>query len=143
MRVPRRAFLLVPFAAAAVTLRAAATEGKTVLRGKLASGTNGTPVLRTSDGRSVPLHGDEETTLVLHDKRLIPYQFEVIGTLEPNQVFEINPIHLAALWAYQNGSRKRVTYWCDICAIRTYSPGLCSCCRNETQLDLRDPDKVG
>src|SRR4051794_24389763 len=143
MRVPRRAFLLVPFAAAAVTLRAAATEGKTVLRGKLASDSKGQAALRTTDGRSVPLHGDEETTLVLHDKRLLPYDFEVIGSLAPSRVFDINPIYMAALWAYQNGSRKRVTYWCDICAIRTYSPGLCSCCRNETQLDLRDPDKVG
>ena len=64
-------------------------------------------------------------------------------TTDANGVFEINPIYLAALYAYKDGARKRVTYWCDVCAIRTYSPGPCWCCREETALDLRDPDKVG
>ena len=34
-----------------------------------------------------------------------------------------------------------VTYWCEVCAIRSYTPGLCVCCRDETTLDLRDPDQ--
>jgi hypothetical protein len=33
-----------------------------------------------------------------------------------------------------------VTYWCEVCAIRTYTPGECMCCQENTELDLRDPD---
>jgi len=140
MQVRRRGFLLLPFAAA-LTLRA--SEGKKVLRGKLGVDGQGRAALRLPDGRTVALHGDEETTLVLADKRLAGTDFEVIGAVGANGVFEINPIYLAALYAYKDGARKRVTYWCDVCAIRTYSPGPCWCCREETALDLRDPDKVG
>jgi hypothetical protein len=35
-----------------------------------------------------------------------------------------------------------VTYWCAVCAIRTFTPGICWCCREETELDLLEPDKV-
>jgi len=41
----------------------------------------------------------------------------------------------------QDGKLKLVTYWCDICAIRAYTPGPCVCCQRETTLDLRDPDQ--
>jgi len=142
MRLRRRGFLLLPLSFA-LSLRAGNSEGKTVLRGKLGKDQQGRAALLTPDGRSIPLHGDEETTLVLADGRLAGADFEVIGSQGADGSFEINPIHLAALYAYKNGSRKRVTYWCDVCAIRTYSPGLCWCCREETALDLRDPDKVG
>jgi hypothetical protein len=36
---------------------------------------------------------------------------------------------------------KVITYWCDVCSIRTYTPGKCWCCQQETTLDLRDPDQ--
>jgi hypothetical protein len=35
-----------------------------------------------------------------------------------------------------------ITYWCDVCSIRAYTPGPCVCCQQETTLDLRDPDKL-
>ena len=56
--------------------------------------------------------------------------------------FTINPIHKRALFTYKDGRRLMVTYWCDVCAIRTYTPGICWCCREETALDLIEPDKV-
>ncbi len=139
MDLSRRAFSLLLTAGPFVL---AAAEGSTKVRGKLALDGEGRPALQTSDGRQVHATGDEETELVLRDKRLMGTDFEAIGTVKPDGSLEINPIHLAALWVHQDGQRKRVTYWCDVCAIRTYSPGLCWCCREDTALDLRDPDTV-
>ncbi|MDZ4797176.1 MAG: hypothetical protein SGI92_03360 [Bryobacteraceae bacterium] len=116
-------------------------DAKAVVRGKLTKDPAGRPALQTTDGAFVIATGDEETTLVLNDKRLAGSDFEAIGEKNADAI-EINPIHLAALWAYKDGKRRRVTYWCDVCAIRTYSPGLCWCCREDTELELRDPDTV-
>ena len=67
--------------------------------------------------------------------------FEIVGAVQGDTV-TIRPIHTPSLFVYKDGKRLRVTYWCDVCAIRTYTPGICWCCREETELDLRDPDKV-
>jgi hypothetical protein len=33
-----------------------------------------------------------------------------------------------------------VTYWCQVSYIRTYAPGECWCCQDDTALDLKDPN---
>ena len=53
----------------------------------------------------------------------------------------VDPMHTKAMFVYKDGKKSRITYWCDLCSIRTYTPGICMCCQQETQLDLRDPDK--
>jgi hypothetical protein len=107
------------------------------LRGKLVNG----PALETASGRVV-LSGDEPTMLVLNDKRLAGLDYEVVGrSTQPGQ-FMVDPIHTRAMFVHKGGKRWLVTYWCDVCTIRTYSPGTCVCCQDETQLDLLDPDKV-
>jgi len=118
-----------------------AADGSATVRGKLGKNPEGRPALQTSSGKWVPLTGDPDSLGVLNDERLAGTDFEVAGT-PGTPGFTINPIHMAALHVWEAGKRKRVTYWCDICAIRTYTPGLCWCCRDETVLDLRDPDKV-
>ena len=130
----RRGFLvLLPAAAVAVENSAARFRGQLESAPRLA--------LKQSDGKRIYLRGDEDTVGVLKDARLAGADFEVVGRLEGDTV-TIEPIHTAALFAYKEGKRLRVTYWCDVCAIRTYTPGICWCCRDETALDLRDPDKV-
>jgi hypothetical protein len=138
MDLSRRVFTLM-LSGAPLAL---AFDGTAVVRGKLTKDGTGRPVLQVAGGSFVVVTGDEETTLVLNDKRLAGADFEVIGEKKADGSVAINPIHLAALWAHKDGKRKRVTYWCDVCAIRTYSPGLCWCCREDTELELRDPDTV-
>ena len=134
MELARRRFLvLLPCTAA--SLRAA--DG-TSFRGKLVDG----PALQTADGKRLKLTGDSDTLGTLKDPRLAGFDFEVIGVLAGETV-TIAPIHESALFAHKDGKRLRVTYWCDVCAIRTFTPGLCWCCREDTVLDLRDPDTVG
>ena len=132
----RRFIVLLPPAAA--ILRA----DESIVRGKLTKASTGDPALQTSDGKVVPLGGDPDTVGVLKDARLANIDFEVVGQYTPGGRFTINPIHKRALFAYKGGRRLMVTYWCEVCAIRTYTPGICWCCREETALDLIEPDKV-
>jgi hypothetical protein len=132
----RRRQLLTALLLAPVLARGA--EDKERVRGKLEKG----PALRTSDGKLVALKGDEDTVGVLNDARLAGSDFEVTGKAEADGAFTINPIHTRAIFVYKDGKRLMVTYWCDVCAIRTYTPGICWCCRDETALDLMDADKV-
>ena len=113
-----------------------------VVRGKLTKAPTGEPALQASDGKLILLSGDPDTVGVLKDERLSNADFEVVGQTTPAGRFDINPIHKRALFSYKDGKRLMVTYWCDVCAIRTYTPGICWCCRQETALDLIEPDKV-
>lgn len=114
------------------------SDKRDVLRGRLEQREGHAPRLMTASG-AIALSGDESTAGVLSDPRLANADFEVSGRLA-GQRMDIDPIHTRSLFAYQDGKRLMVTYWCDICYIRTYTPGVCWCCQDWTRLDLKDPD---
>jgi hypothetical protein len=132
----RRLLLLLP------ALPALLRAQDIVVRGKLSVSPAGQPGLTIGGGTFVALQGDPDTQGVLKDARLAGTDFEVVGSFGEGNQFQINPIHMRALFTYKAGRRLMVTYWCDVCAIRTYTPGICWCCREETALDLLEPDKV-
>lgn len=127
----RRKFLFLP----AAGLLAAEAEGKS-LRGRLREGEP--PTLELPDGRRVPVDGDKQVRGVLRDKRVIGSDLEVLGKMDSQGVWLAAPIHENPLFVHKDGKRLYVTYWCDVCAIRTRTPGVCWCCQEETELDLRD-----
>ena len=127
--------LLVCALAAGVSV---AAESET-LQGKLVQ-REGLPPALDSGGKLVTLQGDKPTLAVVSDKRLNGVDMQAKGHFAAPGVFEIDPIHTRAILVRRDGKLKLVTYWCDICSIRTYSPGPCWCCQRETTLDLRDPD---
>jgi hypothetical protein len=135
VKQPRRRFLLFVLAPAL----AAQTAARTV-RGILTLTAGGRPALRTSSGALVYPDGDPPTRGVLRDKRLLGMDMELAGTFDSADRFTVNPIHTRSIFVYKNGKRLMVTYWCDVCAIRTYTPGQCWCCQEETALDLREKD---
>jgi len=110
------------------------------LRGKLVQLPDGTPVIESAGGKRTFPSGDPDTNGVLKDKRLANMDVELLGHFEKPERFEVDPIHTRSIFVHQNGRRLVVTYWCDVCAIRTYTPGICWCCQKETDLDLREPD---
>jgi hypothetical protein len=139
----RRSLLSLLVPAAGFLMAGEAGKSPVKLRGRLmVPEEEGEATLQTAEGKRVPLHGDEQTEKVLHDKRLDGWDFEVHGQYGADGRFEILPIHLAALFTYQDGRFLRVTYYCDVCAIRTYSPGICMCCREETRVDAVTPETV-
>ena len=95
--------------------------------------------LRLADGRLVGLSGDAESEAVLRDKRLARDEFEVRGRFTAPDAFTIEPIYLRAIFVWRSGLKLAVTYWCDVCSIRAWTPGKCQCCQDEMALDLRDP----
>jgi hypothetical protein len=107
------------------------------VRGKLNNAS-----IRTSNGQSISLTGDDPTMLVLHDARLANSDFETAGHYSDPAHFAVDPIHTHALFVYQNSKKLMVTYWCDVCYIRTFAPGKCWCCQADTALDPVDPDTV-
>lgn len=115
-----------------------ATPSDSVLRGKLTQPSGKPPVLETSDHRMVALTGDDATRKVLDDKRIGGMEVEVKGHFVNAGSFAIDRIETHSMVAIKDGKRYRVTYYCDVCAIRSFTPGLCVCCQQETRLDLMD-----
>ena len=132
----RRGFI---FASTAVLSGFGAVPGL-ALRGKLVQTDGQTPAIETSRGKRVQLHGDEPTMGVVADKRLAGADLEAVGHFNLPGLFEIDPIHTRALFVHKDGKKLYVTYWCEVCYIRTYTPGVCWCCQKYTDLDLREPE---
>src|SRR5262245_61595731 len=104
------------------------------IRGKLTRTSPDQPALETASHKLIQLDGDEATRSVIRDKRLNGAEMEVRGHFTDPGRFAIDPIHTHAILVRKDGHLKLVTYWCDICSIRTYSPGPCWCCQKETTL---------
>lgn len=117
-------------------LLAVAAEPAT-LRGKLVQAEGKPPALAVAGAEPLPLQGDKDTMGVLKDKRLAGADLGVKGHRETDH-FVVDAIHTKAMHIHRDGKRLAITYWCDTCAIRTYTPGICWCCQEETNLDLRE-----
>ena len=111
------------------------------VRGVLLQRPGKPPAIETAGHHIVSLDGDEPTKGVLNDKRLAGFDLEAKGHFTAPDQFQVDPIHTKAIFVHKDGHVKVVTYWCDVCSIRTYTPGPCWCCQKETLLDLRDPDQ--
>ncbi|HWB85138.1 MAG TPA: hypothetical protein VG675_13420 [Bryobacteraceae bacterium] len=112
------------------------------LNGKL-SIQNGKPAtLETADHHVYTLSGDDATTKILGDTRLNGFSVQAKGHVTAPGKFQIDPIHTRALLVHKDGHLKMITYWCDTCSIRAFTPGPCVCCQKETTLDLVDPDQL-
>jgi hypothetical protein len=131
--------LLVAFAG----LVSAATAPETVtLSGRLIVAPGKPTTIQTADHQAIQVDGDDPTRKVLGDQRLNGFQVQAKGHFTAPGHFLIDPMHTRALLVRKDGSLKMITYWCDVCSIRAYTPGPCVCCQQETTLDLRDPDKL-
>lgn len=114
---------------------------KSSILGKLIQASGEKPALEVPPGKRIRLEGDEPTSGVLADARLSGMELELIGKFSAPSLFTVDPIHTRAMFVHKNGKRYLITYWCELCSIRTYTPGRCWCCQQETQLDLRESDK--
>jgi hypothetical protein len=112
------------------------------LRGKLVLRDGKPPALETAEHKLVTLDGDEPTRKVLGDQRVNGFEVEAKGRFTALDRFLIDPIHTHGMLVRQGGKLRMITYWCDTCSIRSFTPGPCVCCQKETTLDLRDPDEL-
>ena len=135
-------FCLCLLLLAAGSLFAADLHPAETLRGKLVLRDGQPPAVETAEHKLVILDGDEPTRKVLADDRLNGFDVEAKGRFTTPDRFLIDPIHTRALLVRQGGKLRMVTYWCDLCSIRSFTPGPCVCCQRETTLDLHDPDEL-
>ena len=69
------------------------------------------------------------------------FEAQAKGQFTAPDRFVVAPSHTHPLLVHaKDGHLKLVSYWCDVCTIRSYTPGPCVCCQKETTLDLIDPD---
>ncbi|MBI4874745.1 MAG: hypothetical protein HY822_08945 [Acidobacteria bacterium] len=132
----RRSFFPILGLAAAAQPPAASQT----LRGKLTATGAGQPALEAPGRGLVALEGDQPTLGVVKDPRLAGADFEAAGQFKSDRVFQIGPIHTRSMFLHRDGKRLFITYWCDLCAIRTYTPGICWCCQQDTKLDPLEKD---
>jgi hypothetical protein len=119
----------------------AADPATVTLQGKLIVREGKPAALETPDHKLVQLTGDNPTQKVLGDSRLNGFEIQAKGHFTSPGQFQLDPIHTRSMLVNRDGHLRMVTYWCDVCSIRAYTPGPCVCCQQETVLDLRDPDK--
>ena len=116
-----------------------AQPGKTRVRGKLVRREGGGPTLEAPGHQPVALEGDRETMAVLNDPRLAGMEFEVTGRYSSSGRFLIAPFTTpGAVLVHRDGKRYTISYWCEVCSIRAYTPGKCACCQEETELSLQE-----
>lgn len=127
---------------AALLLFAADGPKSETLSGRLIIVKGQPAAVETAAGKRILLDGDEPTREVLGDTRLNGFQAQAKGHFTAPDHFLIDPLHTRAMMVRQDGGLKMVTYWCDVCGIRSYTPGPCVCCQRETSLDLREPEPI-
>jgi len=138
--VSRRLFLLTAGLLSRVLVRAASVPGLSI-RGKLTRLPEEKPALEVGPNKLSYLEGDQASLGVLNDQRLWGTDFEAVGHFTMPGHFQIDPIHTRSMFVHKDGKRLLITYWCDVCYIRTYTPGTCVCCQKYTDLDLRESDQ--
>ena len=126
----------------ALSLHAATPPKSETLGGKLIVRSGEAPVLETADHKRILLDGDTPTRKVLHDPRVNGFEVEAHGHFTAPDKFLIDPQHTRPLLVHDGGKLKMITYWCDVCYIRAYTPGPCVCCQKDTDLDLRELDDI-
>jgi hypothetical protein len=126
----------LPLLAAAMVCLAAP---QAALRGKLTQPPGKKPALAAPAGKLIALDGDRETVGVLNDQRLAGEDLEITGHFTAPDQFLIDPYTSRdAVYLHKNGKKYTISYWCPVCSIRTYTPGQCACCQQDTHLDLQE-----
>jgi hypothetical protein len=112
------------------------------IRGKLVQSGSGPVSLDTGSGK-IEIEADKDSNAVLHDARLAPLEIALHGRRIDASHFQLDPFFLKPIYAVKDGKELLVTYYCDICSIRYYTPGRCVCCQQETRVDLHDEHAEG
>src|SRR5262249_32858970 len=100
-----------------------AAEPKTeTIEGKLTIRLGGPARLETADHKVIELDGDTPTRKVLHDERINGMEAHATGHFTASGKFLVDPQFKRALLVRKDGHLKMITYWCEVCGIRAYTP---------------------
>lgn len=116
------------------------TRGNIVVRGSLVclnsegreipcAGTEDTVGLKDATGKIYALKSGKSVETLRTEPRLHSKDFQL--TLRPIQ--NSSSYEIVKSRFFRDGKLYDFYYYCDVCNITTYHPGLCMCCRQETQ----------
>ena len=92
-------------------------------------GANARFALATGDGRLHIFSADDPAAAMFTDARVRRHELQITAQAAADQQLEI-----VRLQAVREGKLYDIYYFCELCNIRAYAPGLCPCCRNEMEL---------
>jgi hypothetical protein len=79
--------------------------------------------LVTSADKVYPLVKDDGSRMFFKDSRLLNRPMRLTSRLVAGDFLQVVQVH-----SVKDGKLYEVDYWCDICSIRTFEPGQCTCC---------------
>ena len=83
------------------------------------------------------LPGDAMTAM-FSDTRVRQRELQVTARLQSNDRLEVIKVQ-----SIKEGRLYDIFYYCDVCNIKSYAPGLCPCCRNELEFKETPPKNFG
>ncbi len=87
-------------------------------------------VFKTTEGKLVPLKRTKNSEALFTDARLRAKELVLKGVVrDADGGFEA-----IIFQSVKDGVRHSLFYWCDICTIRSITPGECVCCREPVEL---------
>jgi hypothetical protein len=92
--------------------------------------------LRSADGTLHRLSSDDSRVVMLTDERVRSRELQITAWRDGAGVLAI--VHLRSV---VDGKLHDPHYYCEVCAIRAYTPGLCWCCR--APFEFREPELEG
>ena len=75
-----------------------------------------------------PVSPADANAAIFTDPRVRQRDLQVTAQLNDKQLLEIIQVR-----SIRDGKLYDIYYFCEICNIRAYAPGLCPCCRNELE----------
>jgi hypothetical protein len=86
--------------------------------------------LETGDGQLHAFLASDPLAVIFEDPRVRGQELVVKGRPRPDGAVEI-----VKVYSVKQGRLHDVHYYCEICNITAYAPGLCPCCRREMELE--------
>lgn len=80
------------------------------------------------DGRLYRFLAADMMTPVFTDSRVRQRELQITARLHSRNELEIIKVQ-----SIKEGKLYDISYYCDVCSITAYVPGLCPCCRNELE----------
>jgi hypothetical protein len=80
--------------------------------------------LVADDGKVYPLIKDNGSRMFFKEPKLRGRPMRLTGRLLPgSQLLQVLNVH-----SLKDGRLHEIYYWCEVCIIKRYEPGVCECC---------------
>lgn len=82
----------------------------------------------SKDGRLYKFSTTDAMTAMFSDPRVRQRELQVTARLRP-----VDQLEVIKVQSIKDGKLYDIFYYCDVCSIKAYAPGLCPCCRNDLE----------